>query len=229
MKNYKLDANCGNTFDNVSLRAKDIATNARKELIVEFDFNGVKCLVSKNTDLALLWRDYKNAHLMNWKKVGHGCVAEYSEAIVKKLYKRQQASENRQRLQEIGYRKKEEAERKLFDKKVVGIEMEVSDTAAWTECKEQNTDPYGACCVQYAEGWAKVMQAEISKGKSVKDCAEKASHELSFLGITGFMYGCAVAMLSKCWKYGEDLRKWHNKEYNHEGEGVVNPAIITIG
>jgi hypothetical protein len=24
------------------------------------------------------------------------------------------------------------------------------------------------------------------------------------------------------------LRKWHNKEYNYEGEGTVNPAILTI-
>lgn len=27
----------------------------------------------------------------------------------------------------------------------------------------------------------------------------------------------------------EELRKWHNKEYNYEGDGVVNPAILTIG
>jgi len=42
------------------------------------------------------------------------------------------------------------------------------------------------------------------------------------------MYGASVQVLSQCWKYGEDLRKWHNKEYNHEGEGVVNPAIVTV-
>jgi len=49
------------------------------------------------------------------------------------------------------------------------------------------------------------------------------------MGITGFMYGCAVNLLSQCWKHGEELRKWHNKEYGHEGDGVVNPAVFTIG
>ena len=43
------------------------------------------------------------------------------------------------------------------------------------------------------------------------------------------MYGCAVSILSQCWKYGEELRKWHNKEYNYDGDGVVNPAVLTIG
>lgn len=72
------------------------------------------------------------------------------------------------------------------------------------------------------------MQVEMSKGKTLKDVAEKTSFEMGFLGTTGFMYGAAVSVLSQCWKYGEELRKWHNKEYNHEGEGVVNPAILII-
>ena len=58
--------------------------------------------------------------------------------------------------------------------------------------------------------------------------ADKLSHEADVEGITGFMYGCAVSILSQCWKYGEELRKWHNKEYNYEGDGVVNPAVFTI-
>jgi hypothetical protein len=62
----------------------------------------------------------------------------------------------------------------------------------------------------------------------LREIAEPTSFELGFLGITGFMYGAAVQILSKCWKHGEDLRKWHNNEYGHEGEGVVNPAILTL-
>ena len=59
--------------------------------------------------------------------------------------------------------------------------------------------------------------------------AEKCSHDADTDGITGFMYGAAVSILSNHWKYGELLRKWHNKEYGHEGDGVVNPAVLTIG
>ena len=52
---------------------------------------------------------------------------------------------------------------------------------------------------------------------------------IDIAGITGFMYGCAVNALSQLWEYGEELRKWHNKEYNYNGDGVVNPAILTVG
>jgi hypothetical protein len=60
------------------------------------------------------------------------------------------------------------------------------------------------------------------------DIASKTSHEADIEGITGFMYGTAVKVLTDCWKHGEDLRKWHNGEYGHTGEGVVNPAVMTI-
>lgn len=64
---------------------------------------------------------------------------------------------------------------------------------------------------------------------AIVENAEKLSHEADTEGITGFMYGCAVSILAQCWEYGEELRKWHNKEYDYDGDGVVNPAILTAG
>jgi hypothetical protein len=92
----------------------------------------------------------------------------------------------------------------------------------------------GPYCV---EKYDPKMQAEFTKGKKISDCAKETSHELGFLGITGFMYGCAVSMLAKCWKHGEALRMWHNldTQIKNEGEkaneegGVLNPALLTIG
>jgi hypothetical protein len=37
-----------------------------------------------------------------------------------------------------------------------------------------------------------------------------------------------VSVLVHTWKHGEALRKWHNKEYGHEGDGVVNPAVVNF-
>lgn len=65
--------------------------------------------------------------------------------------------------------------------------------------------------------------------KCFADNADRLSREADTEGITGFMYGCAVSILSQCWVYGEYLRKWHNKEYDYDGDGVVNPAIMTVG
>ena len=99
---------------------------------------------------------------------------------------------------------------------------------------DKNSDGYGRACFTYAERWAEMLESliESSADESMKvivDNAYRLSHEADVEGITGFMYGCAVSILSQCWKYGEELRKWHNKEYNYEGNGVVNPAVLTIG
>ena len=98
---------------------------------------------------------------------------------------------------------------------------------------DKNSDVYSRACFTYAERWAELLEVEISKTDDAMKCivenADRLSREADTEGITGFMYGCAVSILSQYWEYGEELRKWHNKEYNYDGKGVVNPAIITIG
>jgi len=93
---------------------------------------------------------------------------------------------------------------------------------------KQNGDGYGLACFRYAENWANMMETEIAEGKEVKDIAKELSFKADTEGITGFMYGMAVSILAQCWEHGEELRKWHNGEYNHDGDGVVNPAILTV-
>lgn len=90
-------------------------------------------------------------------------------------------------------------------------------------------DFYSLGVVNFAKRWAELMEKEIENSAKVADIAEKTSRIADIEGITGFMYGCAVNTLSYLWEYGEELQKWHNKEYNYEGDGVVNPAIITEG
>lgn len=102
----------------------------------------------------------------------------------------------------------------------------------WQEGLSNNQDFYGLGVYNYAVRWADLMEKDIEeKGdaqKAIVENAEKRSHEANTDGITGFMYGCAVGILSEAWEYGEILRKWHNKEYGYEGDGVVNPAILTV-
>lgn len=89
-------------------------------------------------------------------------------------------------------------------------------------------DGYSYGVVKYMRWWADMMEAEMAKGKKLTDIAEKTSRDADKEGITGFMYGCAVAALADFWEYGEELRQWHNGKYGHNGDGVVNPAILTI-
>ena len=68
----------------------------------------------------------------------------------------------------------------------------------------------------------------MTEGILTKEVMDSTSSEADGEGITGFMYGAAVSILADCWKYGEQLRKIHNKNYGVESEGVVNPAVLTV-
>lgn len=229
--NFKLSTGAGDNFSTVAAKAKEIAKD--KNVTVEFDFNGVVCLVDKETNLDYLYRDYSNSWTMEWKTVGANCLKKYPADIKQELTKRKLAaeieSEKRRKQQQI----EDDAEKKLVDDSLSGIELEIipeklEDYKAYVE--KNSKDGYSRGVIDYQEAWAKLMQVEIAKGKTVKECAEETQKGLGYLGITGFMYGCAVNGLAHFWKHGEELRKWHNKEYgvSEDTKGVVNPAVLTI-
>lgn len=101
-----------------------------------------------------------------------------------------------------------------------------------------SADGYSAATINYAIAWAVAMQQALRKGKKIADVAKKLSHEVDYEGITGFMYGCAVAFLAKFWKHGEELRRWHNldtqlgvegEQANKKKGATLNPALLSIG
>lgn len=102
----------------------------------------------------------------------------------------------------------------------------------WQTGLDNNQDFYGRGVYDFAVRWADLLEADIEAvgdaKKAIVANAKKRSREADTDGITGFMYGCAMSILSQAWEYGEILRKWHNKEYGYEGDGCVNPAILTI-
>ena len=227
MKNIKLNTGAGDNFTNVAKEAKRLATSEKK--LVEFDFNGILCVVSNETNLNYLYRDYCNAHIMSWNTIGHDCVNEYSEETEQELNRRRTAYEEAAELESKKYREEEAKKQLSFFEKIKNEEFSCSNPKLMKDYEDKNQDGYGGRCVSYAKEWARAMQAEMKQGKKLVHVAEYTSHEANYDGITGFMYGAAVSMLANCWEHGEQLRKWHNKEYNHEGDGVVNPAILKIG
>lgn len=105
---------------------------------------------------------------------------------------------------------------------------------AYKDWYNNNLDMYGHAVFTFAERWADLMEkamhnSEYSPMEVIIKRADALSNYADTEGITGYMYGAAVSILSQCWEYGEELRKWHNKEYNYDGDGVVNPAILTVG
>ena len=114
--------------------------------------------------------------------------------------------------------------------------MALRDEGGWKNIAAANTDGYGGGVIRFAERWARLMEGRMANGDTLEACADEAS-SLADEGITGFMYGCAVAILSQVWIHGEQLCRWHNlkTQIGHEGEkanesgGVLNPAFLSFG
>ena len=124
-------------------------------------------------------------------------------------------------------------------------ELLLKDEALWNKCVEVNKDDvYSARCVSFAHDWAIGMQSHIAAEMDAEQItkvivlnAEAEATKADYDGITGFMYSAAVSMLSQCWLYGEDLRRWHNKKYQIGEEGdranekpgaVLNTAVLIV-
>lgn len=115
--------------------------------------------------------------------------------------------------------------------------MKLRDADAWNESVANNTDPYGKGVMDFSERWADLMEQALAEGSTVADVAEVTSHTADTEGITGFMYGCAVQILSHVWEHGEELRRWHNLDTQIHDEGekanakpgaVLNPALLNV-
>ena len=104
--------------------------------------------------------------------------------------------------------------------------MKVRDVKGYEDWKENSLHGNAPVVFRFAERWADLMEERIESGERLEDIAKETSHKADTEGITGFMYVVAVNILSRCWVYGEELRKWHNGGY--KGSGVLNPASMTV-
>ena len=184
MNTHKLDFELG-SWNSIVEKAISLTD---KYQYVEFEFNGTQVIVSKHTNTGNLWRDHINSSYMGWTTIGPDCVAEYDKGTIEKIEKAKAVQEEKSRIEQEAYRKKEAKDKKEFEETVAGIEIILSDPDRWQSYKDKNIDTYGSACVEYAEGWAKLMQVEMSKfNLSVSQCAEKTSFQLGFICITGFI------------------------------------------
>jgi len=167
---------------------------------------------------------------MGWGTIGPHTVESYSAEVQEQLRKKVEERELRHEREQQEMKKKDAEQRARVEQAINGIELELKDPDGWRSTVEKNQDPYGKCAIDYAECWAKLMQVEIGNGKIVAECYEYTQNDLGFFGITGFMFGCAVGVLSHTWKYGEELKDAHNSRYgvSNGAKGTVNPAVMTL-
>jgi len=164
----------------------------------------------------------------------------WSDAMERKAREWRESPAGKQAAAEGERRQREERERAATTtaKLAIAPPIALRDPDWWATAVRVNSDPYGGAAIRFSERWARLMQVEMAAGSTLPDCADKASSAADAgIGITGFMYGCAVSILAQCWEHGEELRRWHNlkTQVRDEGEranesgGVLNPALLTIG
>lgn len=203
-----------------------------------FSFNGVKVRVRYNSNPELIYRDWMRAlNGFTSNDVGPYPKKKLARAEVESDKRISDENDRQWAAKQAEYDAKMKAKAdKVAARLSSAGPIELSDVDAWEAWKAANADGYGAAVMTYAERWARLMQADLADGQTLADVAGDASHNADLEGITGFMYGCAVSMLSKCWKHGEDLRRWHNivTQIGNEGEqanesgGVLNPALLKV-
>lgn len=208
---------------------------------VWFEFNGVIVVLAKESNLDLIYRDWSrgmSGYLGKKPTVGPYPVPILTQTEIDSDNKIEAENEAARQAM-LSERNKEEKLKRDKLKSILANSggMEFSDKSGWDTFVNANKDGgYGEGIIKYAEKWARLMQKEMSNGKTLAKCASDTSYAADDEGITGFMYGVAVAILSKCWKHGEQLRRWHNKDTQigtegdkaNENGGVLNPAMLNI-
>ncbi len=184
-------------FTSELLRAFDCETDTNF-IGIQFEFNCVMILVTKeNADKDKIYAEWNAGMKANAEK--------YLEAYRK-------TPEYRKQL-------KAKFRKETVEKKVLAIdkstELEFKDDESksiwekWVEIKSKND--YGLLVVAYARRWAKYMQHLMSKyNKTLSQIAYETSYVSDINGIADYSYDCVVDILSQCWKYGEELRRWHS-------------------
>jgi flagellin-like hook-associated protein FlgL len=191
--------------------------------VVTQELNGIEVYIEQTSNVDLIMRDLRRAQK-------HYIIGPVGPHPAETLTEQELASDTETEAENIkkakkanaAYMAKAQVKRDAFDAKMLTApEIEIVNIEAWQSTKDKSPDGYCDGIVAYAEWWARLMQVEIANGKQLADIADAASHEADIEGITGFMYGAAVLILSKVWKHGEDLRRWHNLKTQIRNEGEI--------
>lgn len=96
--------------------------------------------------------------------------------------------------------------------------------AEWQKYIDLNQDSYGFGVIEVASKLGKNLDDGMTP-----EAAEKAAVKGS--GITGYMMGIVAQVIWTLHPKGEEFKKYFNAEFgaDPDAEGIVNPAIMTIG
>lgn len=95
---------------------------------------------------------------------------------------------------------------------------------------DMKPDAYVLCILDVGEKVLELME-KVPEDQPIdaNELVLQANRELD-AGITGNMAAYVALIATKCHSRGEEFKKsWNKHNGNEESEGVINPAVITIG
>jgi hypothetical protein len=78
----------------------------------------------------------------------------------------------------------------------------------WEKLRSFLESAFGENFTNHCAEWARLMEEEVSLGKSVSEVALKMHNKASFTYSSPAMMGTMVLTLKMCWVYGEQLAEW---------------------
>ncbi len=217
--------------------AIDVVIKAARAVndLVEMDFNGVKVTLAGDSDPGRIYRDwYRALEGKIAKDVGPYPAAALTAEELASDARINAENKARQEAREAEWRREAEEARKEHAAALAAAPAMDRDEGKWAKgVAAQKGSAYGLGTYQFAEDWARLMQARIAAAENLIEIGDIADECCTVAdkahGITGFMYGCAVGILAETWIYGDTLRRWHNAKYGRDdAKGTVNPAVMTL-
>lgn len=168
---------------------------------IKFNFNGVPVMVSKENAtkerIPELW----------WSSVEERFGKQYLEEEARK-YRSQKAKALRKEF------RKNAVQRKIVevdDSTKLEFKNEYSE-GCWNFLLECNADNIrNQFILKFARRLGKYMQHLMHvHNKTVFDIAKQSANLCGVDQLSGVDYNSAIHVLEGCWKYGDELREWHN-------------------
>lgn len=179
---------------------------------VQFKFNGVAVTVDSSCAPDLVYRD--------WARALAGCIGQnIGPTYAATLTEAEQASDasvyaaNAALLaaQRAEYQAQLAAKRSASDAEIAGHDMTMSGADGIAELAaviDANSDvgPYATAAFDYAQRWARTMEARMEAGATLASCHKQAGDDADVYGLSGHQQGWAAGLLCRVWAHGNELR-----------------------
>jgi len=215
--NGVLNARAGTYINDSIAEAIELSANEGR-LVTFYACWGVTVNVRADSNAELILRDWERAADEKIpKNIGPYPTPDLSREERKSDMRINAANLNDWRTREVARKAENRAKREAFETKFASVPIELIDTAWWDELHNMATDDSDKELLAIAGLWARLMQLKIANGEKLEEVAWTTLVEACMNRDARDVAKDAVAALSLCWKYGEQLERLWSTSQTRKG------------